>query len=218
MELLLVDSSSSLCYHDTNDTNVLSLVFSIKRKRYYMKEQILILVKQLIRQRGFSFTIADISSQLCISKKTIYNHFSSKEDIIKHIILDMKNESDKDQIELFNNTEVELIYKLKGLLTMLPSDHDLINAITINQLRRDFPELYTMVGEIYHKGWERFNTVYKVGVEQNMLPPMDLTFFEELYIVAITHLPEVPTMSSYNHKELIIKVVDQLFKGIICLK
>jgi len=183
-----------------------------------MKDQILNVVKQLIRTRGFSFTIADIARQLSISKKTIYNYYSGKEEIIKNIILDMKRESDKDQIELIENRDISILEKLKGVLTRLPSDFDLINSITINQLRRDFPVLYEMVGQIYHKDWDRFNLIFEEGIEKKILEPMDLTFFKELYIVAITHLPEVPVMSDYNHRELVNKIVNQLFAGITIKK
>jgi AcrR family transcriptional regulator len=179
-----------------------------------MKNLIIKEFKNLIRKNGFDFTIAEIAGKLGISKSTVYNHFASKEDVIKYIILEMKEESDRDQLSLLKNNEIDFIEKLKQLLTMLPSDYDLINPITMRQLRRKFPEIYQMVGEIYHKDWDRFNSVYSSGVEAGLLKPIDLVFFKEMYIVAITHLPEVPAMSEYNHKQLLNKIVDQLFAGI----
>lgn len=179
-----------------------------------MKEQIISETKKLIRKHSLSFTLVDVASSLGISKKTIYKYFSGKEEIIKSIILEMKEESDQDQIKLLSNVRIPFPEKLKTLLIMIPSDYDLINSVTLNQLRRDFPDLYTLVGELYHQDWDRFYNLYQEGLDKEILKPMDLDFFKELYIVAITNLPEVSALSEYNHKELLTKTVNQLFSGI----
>jgi len=182
-----------------------------------MKEEIIITVKQLARQRGFSFTMAELAQQLNISTKTLYRHFSGKEEIIRCIILDMKEESDQLQMALIQNKEMDIVEKLKALLTSLPTDYDLINPININRIRRDYPELYSLVGTIYHKDWDRFTRVYEEGVNNKILAPMDIVLFKEMYIASITYLPEVRELAAYNHKQLLIQIVERLFAGIAVL-
>jgi AcrR family transcriptional regulator len=179
-----------------------------------MKEQIINSVKSFIRTKGFQFTIADIVKDVRISKNTFYQHFESKEEVILHIIKEMKAESDGMQIKLLNDSSIPPYEKLKMLLVALPSDYDLINPITINQLKTSFPQIYEIVGEIYHKDWDRFSNLYQDCVDQGIVKVMDILFFKELYIIGISHLPTAQGMNKYNHKELLTKLVDQLFEGV----
>ena len=179
-----------------------------------MKDKIINTAKTFIRLKGFQFTIADIAKDVRISKNTFYQHFASKEEIIAHIIYEMKAESDENQLKLLEDETIEPYEKLKRLLIVLPTDYDLINPITLSQLESAFPKLHQQVGEIYHKDWDRFTDLYNRCNEDGMVEPMDIDFFRELYIMGISHLPTAPGMHQYSHKELLTKLVDQLFKGV----
>lgn len=179
-----------------------------------MKDAILRAAEQEIRLKGLTFTMDDLVASLGISKKTIYQHISSKEEIIGSILLEMKEDMARQQMELFKEENISAIDKMKGLLKISPSKDDLINPITLNQLKRSFPKLHGKVNEIYHYSWDRFNAVYAEGVEEGVISPFDIAFFKEFYIVAVTNLMEVPALSKHHYKDIVEKTVDMLFDGI----
>lgn len=183
-----------------------------------MKTIILNNTKSLIRKKGINFTISDIAKENRISKNTFYQYFKSKEDVIYHIIEELKIESDDMQIKLLEDSNITTFDKLKKILVVLPTDFDLINPITLNQLETTYPELFQFMLDIYHQDWDRFTKLYKECEERGIVEPLDIEFFRELYIVGITHLPTSPGMNKYNHKELLEKLVEQLFNGVRRLK
>ncbi|RYC71329.1 MULTISPECIES: TetR/AcrR family transcriptional regulator [Spirosoma] len=59
-----------------------------------MKERIITETRQLFNQFGVkSIRLEDIAQQLGISKKTVYQYFSSKEDLVRQILESQLNES-----------------------------------------------------------------------------------------------------------------------------
>jgi len=179
-----------------------------------MKDTIIKAAQDEIRLKSLSFTMDDLVRRLGISKKTIYQHISSKEEIIGEILLRMKKDMERKQIELFNDKNISTVDKMKGLLKISPTNDELITPITLNQLKRSFPRLYTKVNDIYHFSWDRFNAVYADGLEKGEVNPFDVEFFKELYITAVTNLFEVPSMSKYSYSQIVEKTVEQLFNGV----
>lgn len=51
-----------------------------------MKQRIVTETSQQIQTKGFTFTISDLAKQLAVSKRTIYEHFSSKDEIVDEVI------------------------------------------------------------------------------------------------------------------------------------
>ena len=47
-----------------------------------MKQRIVTETIHQIQTKGFTFTISDLAKQLAVSKRTIYEHFSSKDEIV----------------------------------------------------------------------------------------------------------------------------------------
>lgn len=179
-----------------------------------MKEVILRAAEEEIKIKGLSFTMDDLVNRLGISKKTIYENISSKEEIIGEILLEMKADMEKQQIALFNDNSIDTVEKMKGLLKISPSKDYLITPITLNQLHKSFPRLYDKVKEIYHYSWDRFNALYEECINKGVIEPFDVSFFKELYITAVTNLFNVESMSKYRYKDIVAKTVETLFRGI----
>lgn len=179
-----------------------------------MKERIIQESKKLIRLKGLQFTVADLVKNVRISKNTFYHHFQSKEEVILEIINEMKEESDQGQMGLINDQSIDCYTKLRRLLVVLPTDYDLINPITLHQLKTMYPKLYNELLGIYNRDWDRFRELYDACQKEGVVGELDIDFLRELYIVGLTHLPNVPQIGKYNHYDLLSKLVNQLFDGI----
>lgn len=105
-----------------------------------MKEQILDVAAQLIQRYGLKkFTVDEIASDLKISKKTIYQHFSSKDEIVK-AYFETSIESDKDNIQQGMESQKTYLGKIHAIVY---SSHKYrLSVPLLNEAKQYYPDVW----------------------------------------------------------------------------
>ncbi|WP_234736282.1 TetR/AcrR family transcriptional regulator [Tellurirhabdus bombi] len=134
-----------------------------------LKERILTEAEALFWKYGIrSITMDDIARQVNISKKTIYQHFIDKEDIVYQVI---SNYTDRDKIIVDYNKK-PTIDPIKELLTMSETLRDQlakINPALLIDLQRHYPRAWQLCQEYKEKYvLEAIRQNLKQGVFQNV--------------------------------------------------
>lgn len=109
-----------------------------------MKERILAEAEQLFWKYGVrSITMEDIAKRLGISKKTIYQHFSDKEEILCQVILDKtsQNQFKMDCVSIEADNPIE---ELLQVLEMLQKQADQISPNLFIDLQRHYPQTFAL--------------------------------------------------------------------------
>lgn len=78
-----------------------------KRKKKYIKKVI-----EVLKQDGLRLSIDEVAVKMNITKKTLYNHFSSKEELIKECILSISSDM-QEAISNLDNTDNSAIENLR---------------------------------------------------------------------------------------------------------
>ncbi|QKZ11687.1 TetR/AcrR family transcriptional regulator [Spirosoma sp. KUDC1026] len=110
-----------------------------------MKEKIWAEAERLFWQHGVrSVTMEDIARQLGISKKTIYQHFDDKEDILCQI---MQSKVDADVAELNCIADVTLnpIEEMMGMLQMICKKQEHVNPCLFTDVQRYYSRAYQLI-------------------------------------------------------------------------
>lgn len=109
-----------------------------------MKERILAETERLFWKYGVrSVTMEDIAKTLGISKKTIYQHFADKEQILYQV---MRDKMTKNQSEMAcgpfkaENPVEEILY----VLTMLQKHADQVSPNLLIDIKRHYPQAYAL--------------------------------------------------------------------------
>jgi len=122
------------------------------------KLHILQQVRRLYHRYGIkSVTMDDVARQLCISKKTLYEHFADKEDLVKNVLLmdHQNNSSFFKEIEKKKMDAINEILEVYKVINTMFRDY---NTSMEYDLRKYYPDLYSNVKEIRRK--RMFETVY----------------------------------------------------------
>ena len=85
-----------------------------ERERLFKKQEILDASIKIFAQKGFKATTLDeIAKKSEFGKGTIYNYFSSKEEIYKEIIMNVLETQKNSIVEVYNSTETlyDLVYQ-----------------------------------------------------------------------------------------------------------
>lgn len=119
---------------------------------------------ELFRQFGFkSVTMDDMARRAGLSKKTLYQFFENKDQVVTQSVRWYKSELCKDCMDALNNSSnaVEGFVKIQG---MLDSTYKDINPVLISELQRFYHEGYLQ----FRKGLEEDVEQVKQNIEQGI--------------------------------------------------
>jgi AcrR family transcriptional regulator len=97
---------------------------------------------ELFRQYGFkTITMDDIARRAGVSKKTLYMHFASKQEIVNESLLWYKEQMMETCMALVKDTE-NAIESMVRMMAFMDEMHKKINPMAIFEMQRFFPEAY----------------------------------------------------------------------------
>lgn len=110
-----------------------------------MKNRILQVSREMFLRHGYSkIRIDEISSELNISKKTIYNHFGSKEELLIAVLEQGMLDIEQELSNIESNPNFGFEEKIKASLSLLGVWVSRV-FLLVNDLKRNLPEAYDII-------------------------------------------------------------------------
>ncbi len=134
-----------------------------------LKDRIVEEASKLFFQRGIkSITMDDIASHMGISKRTLYELFSDKEDLLEECIDKSIRHDDCEMQGVIEKSE-NVIDAMMRIYAKLLTDIHHINKSAIFDLKKYHPKLYQKIEEKQKEGIEQFIPYFEEGVEQGLM-------------------------------------------------
>ncbi len=115
-------------------------------------------VRRLYYRYGIkSVTMDDVAKHLCISKKTLYEHFTDKEDLVRNIVLMEHSNRDKFFREI-KNKNLNAIEELFEVYKMINTTFRDYNSSMEYDIHKYYPALFSKVRDIRRK--KMYDTMY----------------------------------------------------------
>src|SRR5690606_14204041 len=100
---------------------------------------------ELFRQYGFkTITMDDISRRAGISKKTLYQHFANKQEVIHESLATFMEHSHKICIDIRSNAK-DAVEEMMSLIELFDQNQRNTNVIAFLELQRYYPDEYEMI-------------------------------------------------------------------------
>lgn len=171
-------------------------------------KQILEQVRKLYRRYGIkSVTMDYVARQLCISKKTLYEHFRDKEDLVRSILF-LEHEIHAgihDEIAAQNQNAVEEILAVYKLIHKRFLDY---NPSMEYDIRKYYPDLYKDIKEIRRKYmYESFlrnmnkgkkEGLYRRELNANIIARLHVFRIENLYDNDLFSIEEITSFQVFQ--------------------
>jgi AcrR family transcriptional regulator len=148
-----------------------------KSKEKIRKDQILQVAARLFRKKGFSATsVRMIASEMNMEAASLYNHISSKQDILKELLLTLAREF-MEGMETVEKSDANPFQKLEMLVSLhvkLTLAHpDQISLITGEWVHLEEPMLsqYVAHRSDYEK---RFKSIISDGMKEGFIEKIDV--------------------------------------------
>lgn len=155
-----------------------------------MKERILAQSRQEIYRSGFRFTMADLAKQCGLSTKTLYECFSSKEELITELIRLSIDELTQKGRTVLNDPKLDPMAKLHELLVMLPRDYHFFDIKRLHELQRYYPQPWSLLDSFLTTQWDDVAQVLAEAQREGLIEPIDINLFIQLYIGGLYRMME----------------------------
>jgi len=184
-----------------------------------VKNRILIKANDMFQSYGFSkVTMEEIASDLGISKKTLYKHFSNKEHLLKEILDNIKCEVDEFVEGLISDKEMEFIEKLKRFMNFIAKQGTRLEGPIVRDLMKSHPEFWRDIEEFRKKkAYKNLSQLIEQGIKSGIFRKDVNTEVVVLAYVASIHSlinPEVLARLPISADQVFKDLVKILFEGI----
>jgi len=172
---------------------------------------------ELIHAKGIRFTMSDLAARLGISKRTLYEYFTSKDEIIGFIINEAFLEIQRQEMTIYNNPEMDVIGKLRAVLSLLPDDFKFIFNRLLDDIRRFHPKEWSEIDAFLQHEWDTVEKLLEEGMASGHLRRMSTPVLLQILKGATYSLFEPKYLATNNVtlSESISTVVDIFLEGII---
>ncbi len=180
------------------------------------KQKILEAVLQLFQKQGLKFTMDDVASSVGMSKKTIYQLFHDKEQLLYNMVdfcfLSIK-QSEQDVLQ----SDLSIPDKIRAILGAMPERYLDIDFRQLYVLKDRYPKIYRHVEERLENDWEPTIQLLQQGMEEGCVRSFNIFIFKLMLESAISQFFQKNVLLEHNltYTEGLQEVVSILVDGIL---
>lgn len=168
----------------------------------------------------YKIPMDSISSEMHISKKTIYKFFSSKEELVEAVVLNFIS-GVSHKIEVVIETEQDSLTKAVKLFEIMTSVAMRLSDSWVKDIKIHLPELWERIDEFRTKrAYSVLSNIIHLGQEEGMIIDKPAELIIHLFVNSIRSIvnPNFLYYQKFNYKEAFQHSFEILFNGILTPK
>jgi AcrR family transcriptional regulator len=183
-----------------------------------VRERIIANAEVLFFARGFSGVTMDrMAAELGISKKTLYQHFASKHQLLYAVVSRMMAESEGIIKALTEDPKLDYFQRMAGLVEHISRRTSKISRDFMQDLQKSAPDMWEEINEFRRrKIYHNFGLLVKKGVRAGLIrPEIDTDLVVQMYAGLVQQMinPQALVHSAYTPGQLMKAIVELVFAG-----
>lgn len=163
-----------------------------------MRKRILAAALRQMNRHGIKFTTADLARELGVSKRAIYSHFPSKDQLIG-AVLDTILADLRQQISgIVEDESLTATAKVKALMVSYPKAFGPVNMQVIEDVKRSLPQEWMKFEEFFMERWRLIEQVIDAGTKKGLFAKVDLVILQKIYMGTIDQLLDFQFLAQNN--------------------
>lgn len=192
----------------------------MKEKSDKLKKRIINSSGKLFFERGFSrVSMDEISSGLGISKKSLYQHFPSKEALLYQVVTEMMTENGSIIESIVNDRGMDFHRKLSRLMNHLSGVVGRMARPFGEDLRRNAPEMWDEVDRFRkEKILLNFRKLLESGIRQGVFrKDVDPQLMTLMFATLMQNMidPKLFSQIPFTATQVFETIVETVFRGIL---
>ncbi|MBM7583546.1 AcrR family transcriptional regulator [Bacillus pakistanensis] len=116
-------------------------------------------------------SITEIAKKASVSPVTIYNHFGTKDELVRKVITSFIQKEWEDRLDITKRGDLSFHEKIEKMVFETESITGKTNPEFLNSMINGDPELEKMIGEIYHQFLPSIVDFFEEGKKQGYMDP-----------------------------------------------
>lgn len=170
-----------------------------------------------IQQNGMKFTMDDLAKRLGISKRTLYEHFPSKSDILDAIIDQTFSDMNEITDRIIHDEQLTIIEKIRGIIITLPKHWEFYDLRILEQMKRYFPEQWAKIDSTLKDDWAALRILIEQGIREGEIVDINVPLVMKLIIDATNSTLDQRFYldNQITVVEALSSIVDVLLNGLV---
>jgi len=168
--------------------------------------------------QGIKFTMSDLAQKLAVSKRTLYEYFDSKEELIGAIVDQFLNDIRQQGMAVIKDDGLSMAEKIKQFQVIYPlKRYDPLMSRILDDIMRYLPEEREKINRFRDEEWDLIEEIIRKGVEAKYFRPVDPAVIKMIFNGISDQLSNYKYMSQNNliPKEATSIMVDILLNGLV---
>ncbi|TCO78718.1 TetR/AcrR family transcriptional regulator [Marinisporobacter balticus] len=167
-------------------------------------------------EKGIKFTMSDLARRLGMSKRTLYENFSAKEELIDGIVEHFFSEIKKKEETILKDESLDTLEKLKAIAMILPNDPKLMYISRFYEMKRYYPKHWIKV-EKWLNDWEPESGLIEEGIKSGRIKKVNSIVFRKMIIESMMALVDRSFLmkNDITLREALHGMVDIILYGLV---
>ncbi|RKM58107.1 TetR/AcrR family transcriptional regulator [Butyrivibrio sp. X503] len=136
------------------------------------------IIDEVIRQfneKGMKFTMDDVSSELHISKKTIYKEFKDKDELFMETVDYGFSALKEKEAQIIADDSLDPLEKISKLIICLPDKYQNLDYRLIYQLKEKHPKIYARFMGRISRDWKDTEKLIREAMDNGLIRRVPIT-------------------------------------------
>lgn len=180
-----------------------------------MKQRILDAAVAEIELHGSSFRMDDLAKRLNISKRTLYENFHSKNEIIERILFDKSQDYYNLHKQILEDDNLDTVTKLKRYFTVKSDLYATISGDHYRLMFASVPSLVDQVMRTVEKDWELLGNFLKEQQRLGVIKDVDIDVLILMFKGVLRIVFYDSLANPEDCKELLSEAMNLILHGIL---
>lgn len=145
-----------------------------------MRKRIMAAAVAEMRERGIKFTMSDLARILGVSKRCLYAHFASKEQLIAAIIDTILEDIQEQRAAILADRELNFQDKLGAILCVSPRVFSPTSGRMADEVKRFMPAEWDRIRRFMDQHWVFLEEFLNEGIATGKLRPVYLPVVQKM--------------------------------------
>lgn len=181
-----------------------------------IRERIITAALREINCRGTEFHMDDLARNLRISKRTLYEQFSSKQDIIKEALFSLMHTIHNEHLQMMANENLSTEDKIIQFFNFRSPDISILSVRRTTEILAKMPELQRALKEAHRQDWELLSQLLDQALQEEDFKDFDKSLLIHMLESATNDILEYfdEIRHDYSFPEYMEKCVRIILYGI----
>lgn len=183
-----------------------------------LRNDIILSTIEVFNDRGVTFTMSDVATNIHISKKTIYKEFDTKEELLDTVVDYIFDNIKVKEEQIMNDKSLSTVDKLRKILGAMPENYRDIDFQNVYPFLEKFPDVYRKVQYRLATGWENTISLIEQGKREGAVRKnVDIRFIKVMLEASIEKVlsDDMLSRTGINYVDALDQIVDILVNGML---